>query len=123
MAGRSDWANLIGKSGNPYPFKFYPLNLVLRGFPKFPNEAGVYAFVKEKHNNDTGRSDYDALYVGQAESFEDRLVQGHSHWDCANRHGCNSIGIHAMPKSSLNDREEIEDDIIYGEEPPCDKET
>lgn len=119
MAGRIDYAVLLGKSGKVYPFKFYPLNLVLRGFPKFPDEEGVYTFAKEKHNNDTGRSEYEALYVGQTESFEDRLVETHSHWECAEKHGCNSIGIHAMAESSREDREDIENDIICEQKPPC----
>ena len=121
MAGRIDRATLIGKSGKPYPFKFHPLNIPLRGIPKFRDDSGVYVFAKEKHNNDTGFSEYDAVYVGQTESFEDRLVQTHSHWECANRHGCNSIGILEMPDSSINEREDIETDIISKHDPPCNK--
>ena len=121
MAGRTDYGTFIGKSGKPYPFTFYPLNIPLRGFPNFRNDPGIYVFAKEKHNNVTGRSDYDALYIGQTKSFRDRLVQGHSHWECANRQGCNSIGILVLPDSSRNDREEIENDIIGEEEPPCNK--
>ena len=112
MAGRTDWAALLGESGKAYPFKFYPLNLTLRGFPKFPNEAGVYAFAKKKHDNDIGGPYYDDLYVGQTESFEDRLVEGHSHWECAEKHGCNSIGIHGMPESSLMIEKKLDKDII-----------
>ena len=121
MAGRIDYAVLPGKYRKDYLFKFYPLNLVLRRFPKFPDEEGVYTFAKEKHNNDTGCSEYEALYVGQTESFEDRLVEAHLHWECAKKHECNSIGIYAMAESSRKDREDIENDIICEQDPPCNK--
>ncbi|MCY4403203.1 MAG: GIY-YIG nuclease family protein [Candidatus Poribacteria bacterium] len=121
MAAGPKWGKLLGESGHLYPFKFYALNMVLRGFPKFTDVPGVYTFAKEKHNNITGHPDYDPLYVGETKSFQDRIVETHSHWECADKHGSNYIGIYEMPDSSPDERKAVEDDIIDKYVPPCNK--
>ncbi|MCY4402262.1 MAG: hypothetical protein OXD54_06765 [Candidatus Poribacteria bacterium] len=121
MAKGPETGALTGKSGRRYVFHFHSLNMALRGFPKFSDVPGIYVFAKENHDNISGNSVYDLLYVGETGSFQDRIIETHSAFKCAENRDCNCIGIYEMPTSSRDEREKVEEDVRNKYKPPCNK--
>ena len=107
-----------GKSGQEYTFEVYSDKTEFNSVP------GVYIFCQK---NIIGGG-YDPLYVGQTDSFEQRLNTGiasHKHYDEAINLGMTHIavmvisvfGFIVMEKDKEN-RINIEKDLILGLNPP-----
>lgn len=101
-----------GASGARYEFLLYPI-----GVHFFPN-PGVYIFCKRAPNGD-----YDAVYIGEAESFEERLTHrlaNHHQWPsiCAAR--ATHIAVLHVP-GELALREAIETDLRRLIKTPCNR--
>ena len=76
--------------------------------------AGLYVFVQ--HQVDTqGNPQWYAWYVGQTQSFSDRLPT-HERWPEAVRKGANQI--HARTEEDGLKREALEKELIEAYEPP-----
>lgn len=107
-----------GNSGMYHLFECWPVRSHSGKFPTFPDRPGVYIFAKRIEDNVTENSDYKVLYVGKAESFSKRPVgKKHEKWECATDHGVSHICIH-KEKSDAK-RSNIEIDIYYRHDPPC----
>ena len=94
--------NVAGESGTKYKFSIYSIT------HSFPDSAGVYIFTKRTKKN--SNYSYRYLYVGETNSFEDRL-SSHEKWDKAKEKGMNCVFIRRMSNSSKASRQEVEDDI------------
>ena len=113
----------IGESGKKYLFKCYRMN-PFRDLPNFPHDQGIYIFAEEIHNNVSGFSDYEVLYVGQTDSFKDRPVSDkHEKWKRANSNGANFICIFTKEVPDSLERKRIEKDIIDKYAPMCNKDN
>ena len=120
MAAGPESYVFIGNTKKPYLFKCYRVGSIFRDLPDFPYNQGVYIFAKQFHNNVSGLSDYEVLYVGQTESYKDRPVsEKHEKWEYAHRHGANCICIIAKEVTDTLDRKRIEKDIIDNYTPQC----
>lgn len=76
-----------------------------------PNCSGVYVFLK-KHPL---KPSYDILYIGETESFYNRVyidLEQHKAWNCALRNGITHIAILAVSGTRQN-RVDIETDLKY----------
>ena len=99
-------------------FQCHLVGSLSREFPAFSDSPGVYIFAKEIHDNVTGHPDYKVLYVGKTNSFKYRPVSDeHEEWKCALRHGVSHICI--LDETSTTKRKDIEIDIYYKHDPPC----
>ena len=113
----------FGESGEKYLFKCYRVN-PFRDLPNFPHDQGIYIFAKQFHNNVSGFSDYEVLYVGETDSFKDRPVsEKHEKWEYAHRHEANFICIFTKEISDSLERKSIEDDLIDKYDPICNKDN
>ncbi len=98
-----------GGSGNKYTFELYPVGTEFKPF------SGVYVFSRP-----IGRSNMEALYVGETQSFYDRLnagIENHDGFKSASRAGASHIGL--MRVNYLADRLRIETDLRHGLNPRC----
>lgn len=102
-----------GKSGYQYQFKMYSFGDVL------PHYGGVYIVARPTQNllASLGRA-AEALYVGKAQSFYDRVFTGlesHHKWPEFRACGAQFIGVHIA--STEAERARIELDLIQGLRP------
>lgn len=100
-----------GKSGLSYLFEVYPIG------QQFNPVSGVYVFCKS-----VGVGLYEALYVGEAQSFVDRLNTGlknHDGYKRAATVGANLVGV--MLADGDSNRLSIETDLRHGIDPVCNR--
>lgn len=94
-----------GASGNSYPYGVYGFDT------RWNDKAGNYIFASRANGT------WKATYVGQTESFLDRLPN-HNEIDCARRNGATHVHAHTN-----NGGEEVrkaeEADLIKAHQPPC----
>jgi len=98
-----------GKSGKNYKFELHPLDT------EFKPVSGVYVFARP-----IGRTSAEALYVGQTQSFYDRLNAGihdNDGFERASRAGATHIGV--MRVGYPTERLRIETDLRHGLCPRC----
>ncbi len=98
-----------GKSGQLYTFEAYPIGI------DFKPISGVYIFCRE-----VATSEWEALYVGEAQSFHDRLytgLSGHDGFKRASRVGATHVA--AMPVNGKTNRLRVETDLRHGLNPQC----
>ena len=123
MAAGPENQFFIEESGGKYLFKCYSLN-PFRDLPNFPHDQGIYIFAKEIHNNVSGFSDYEVLYIGETNSFKGRPVsEKHEKWEHAHRLGANRICIFTKEVSDTLERKSIENDLIDKYDPICNKDN
>ena len=102
-----------GKSGQKYDFTVYPIGT------SFNPVSGVYIacrFVPPQI--------YEALYVGETQSFKDRLNTGSANHDglkCAARNGMTHIG--ALVITGDAERLRVETDLRHGLNPSCNRQN
>ena len=108
MATIAEWT---GKSGTRYEFEVYEV-----GTP-FNNVPGVYIACRPL----VSRS-LEALYVGETQSFYDRLNAGLKNHDglrCAARNGMTHIAVRSV--ADYSNRLRVETDLRHGLNPSCNK--
>ena len=98
-----------GASGNNYDFT------ALTGDADLGGGGGVYIFTKRSETTD-GVLSYTPLYIGQTQSFSDRLPN-HEKWACALRNGVDSICI--LRHADEQTRRNIETDLLRNGTPVC----
>ena len=101
-----------GASGRPYDFSIFPIGTECIPYP------GVYIFTRE-----TSPGWWQALYVGESNSFHDRLyarLEDHDGYKRAARAGATHIGLHFTRAS---ERLWIETDLRHGLNPVCNKQS
>ena len=97
-----------GRSGREYEFEVYPPDT------RWSDTPGVYIFARYSAPD---RSWY-ALYIGETESFQDRLTESHEKLPCARRNGMTHIHVH-QNYGGVTVRRAIEEDLIARWNPPC----
>ena len=102
-----------GASGRKHIFEVYTL-----GTETFNDVGGVYIFTKESLNQH-GEKKYHPLYIGQTNSFKDRLTN-HEKWPCAVQNNVNCLCI--LAKENIFSRRAIELDLLSKYNTPCNKE-
>ena len=102
-----------GVSGQKHIFEVYTL-----GTETFNDVGGVYIFTKESFNQH-GEKKYHPLYIGQTNSFKDRLTN-HEKWPCAVQNNVNCLCI--LAKENIFSRRAIELDLLSKYNTPCNKE-
>lgn len=98
-----------GKSGKNYVFGLYPFDT------EFKPVSGIYVFARR-----IGQTGAEALYVGETQSFYDRLNAGihdHDGFERASRAGATHIGV--MRVGYPTERLRIETDLRHGLSPRC----
>lgn len=108
-----DLVNWYGISGQKYTFEVYPLGT------EFFSLSGVYILCTVLPD---GR--YKALYVGETQSFHDRLNAGlydHDGYVSATRYGVSHIGALLVDDSTLRLR--IETDLRHALHPVCNRQN
>ena len=107
-----------GISGMYHLFECSPVRSLSGELPAFPDSPGVYIFAKRIEDSVTENLDYKVLYVGKTESFRKRQVgKKHEKWECASDRGVSHICI--LKEKSDTKRSNIEKDIYYKHDPPC----
>jgi excinuclease UvrABC nuclease subunit len=102
-----------GKSGARYEFETFPVGT------QFNHVSGVYIACRRLI---TGN--FEALYVGEAQSLFDRINSGAANHDglkCAARNGMTHIG--AILVSGNAERLRVETDLRHALNPSCNKQT
>lgn len=102
--------SFVGLSGTKYDFYAYSVG------QEFLAVSGVYAFCK------ASLFSTEALYVGQTESFFNRLNAGLDHHDgfkCARARGVTHIAV--RPVADDAERARVELDLIHGLRPVCNR--
>ncbi|MCY3550468.1 MAG: hypothetical protein OXH39_08390 [Candidatus Poribacteria bacterium] len=115
----------FGESGEKYLFKCHRVN-PFREFGNSLDRPCVYIFAKAIHNNVSGYSDYEVLYVGETESSKNRPVSAkHEKWEWANRNRANYICIldFSDKVDAKSKRKDIEDDLVGHYDPMCNKDN
>ncbi len=110
MANSIEWA---GKSGRKYSFESFPVGT------QFNQVSGVYIACRHLV---TGN--FEALYVGEAQSLDDRLNAGsnnHEGLRCAARKGMTHIA--ALRVNGDAERLRVETDLRHGLNPSCNKQS
>ncbi len=102
MADKCTWT---GASGKEYLYNIYTMDT------DWNDVAGNYIFAKE-----TSPHKWDAVYIGETESFKDRLPN-HNELPCVKRNGGTHIHAHTNQDSQARLAEEA--DIIATGRPPC----
>jgi hypothetical protein len=102
MAATCNWT---GQSGAVYSYTIYPMDT------QWNDVAGNYIFCKE-----TSPSTWSAIYVGQTDSFKNRLPN-HEKLPAAKRLG--ATHIHAHVNTDEKARLKEEQDLIAACKPPC----
>ncbi len=100
----------IGDSGSEYTFASYPKGTV------FNDVGGVYVFTKQYRDRQSVIR-YAPLYIGQTESFSDRLTESHEKWDCAEENGYNTVCVYV--DQDEESRLSIERDLLKNYRTPC----
>lgn len=102
-----------GASGQSYTFETHPIGT------QFNAVSGVYIACKRLISGN-----FEALYVGEAQSLYDRLNAGAANHDglkCAFRNSMSHIG--ALVISGNADRLRIETDLRHGLNPSCNRQS
>lgn len=102
-----------GKSGRDYEFETFPIGT------QFNHVSGVYIACRQLLPGN-----FEALYVGEAQSLVDRLNTGANNHDgikCALRNGATHIG--ALFVSSDTERLRIETDLRHALNPSCNRQN
>ncbi len=94
-----------GKSGTKYQYTIYSMDTTWNDKP------GNYIFTKE-----SSPGSWTALYIGQTESFKDRLPN-HEALPCVRRNG--GTHIHARTNESKQARLDEESDLAANHTTPC----
>lgn len=105
--------NWTGKSGTTYTFQLYDLAATFYAKP------GVYVLCLAVQVGSVTR--FQALYVGEAEAFENRLNAGrgdHDGFKRASKMGVTHIAAMVV-NGGLAKRLEIESDLRHALNPPC----
>lgn len=99
-----------GKSGNWYEFDVYPIG------QEFNPVSGVYIFCRP-----IGDGRFKALYVGETDTFHDRLYTGlkdHHGFKRATVYGVTHVAVRLVATAN---RLIVETDLRHGLNPPCNK--
>lgn len=100
-----------GQSGTQYKFEVYPIG------QEFKPLSGVYVFCRP------GKPGFlEALYVGETQSFYDRLNTGlrnHDGFKSAQRAGATHVAV--MQVANAPQRLRIETDLRHGLNPVCNR--
>ena len=115
----------FGESDEKYLFKCHRVN-PFREFGSSSDRPCVYIFAKAIHNNVSGYSDYEVLYVGETESSKNRPVSDkHEKWEWTSRNGANYICILDVSGKvdTKSKRKDIEDDLVDYYDPMCNKDN
>ncbi len=94
-----------GKSGTKYVYEIYPMDATWK------DVAGNYIFAKE-----SSPGSWTALYIGQTESFKDRLPN-HEALPCVRRNG--GTHVHAHKNEGRQARLDEESDLLANHTTPC----
>lgn len=94
-----------GKSGKKYEYEIYAMDT------SWNDVAGNYIFAKE-----SSPARWQALYIGQTESFADRLPN-HEALPCVRRNG--GTHVHAHTNQDKQARLAEEKDLLASNNPPC----
>ena len=100
-----------GKTGS-YKFEVYPIDTT------FNAVGAVYIFTKRTVDS-TGKGTHTFIYIGQTDSLADR-IPNHEKWPCIKRNNANCICVHL--DNSEQSRRRKEEDLITGNDAPCNKE-
>ena len=99
---KSTWT---GKSGKKYEYETYSMNTTWNDVP------GNYIFAKE-----APPGSWEALYIGQTESFKDRLPN-HEALPCVGQNG--GTHVHARKNEGKQARLDEEADLLANGKTPC----
>ena len=100
-----------GASGRKHVFEAYTL-----GTETFKDVGGVYIFTKETRNQH-GDIKYYPLYIGQTESFRNRLTASHEKWPCAVENNVDCLCV--LVEDNTFSRRAIELDLLSKYNTPC----
>ena len=104
------WA---GKTGQRFEFEVHPIGTL------YKRVSGVYVACRQSISGSL-----EALYVGETQSFYDRLNAGAANHDglkCAARNGMTHIGV--MIVAGNSERLRIETDLRHGLKPSCNRQN
>ena len=104
-----------GASGRKHIFQAYTL-----GTETFNDVGGVYIFTKETRNQH-GDIKYHPLYIGQTESFRNRLTASHEKWPCAVQNSVDCLCV--LVEDNTFSRRAIELDLLSKYNTPCNNGT
>ena len=104
-----------GASGRKHVFQAYTL-----GTETFNDIGGVYIFTREARNQH-GDMKYYPLYIGQTNSFKDRLTTNHEKWPCAIQNDVNCLCV--LVEDNTFSRRAIELDLLSKYNTPCNNGT
>ena len=107
MADKSTW---YGKSGTGYTYNVYDLG------PGWNDVPGNYIFAKTISTKDGPK--WTAIYIGETDSFKNRLGGDHEKWDRALRYGMTHVHAHTG-STSRDVRRREEADLLAICNPPC----
>ena len=102
-----------GASGRKHSFKAYTLETVT-----FGDDGGVYIYTKVA-TNQNGQHIYYPLYIGQTNSFKDRLTKSHETLPCVIQNGANCLCI--LVEQNMFSRRAIELDLLSKYNTPCNR--
>ena len=102
MTDKCTWT---GATGKEYLYDIYPIDT------NWNDVAGNYIFAKE-----TSPHKWDAVYIGETESFKNRLPN-HNELPCVKRNG--GTHLHAHTNQDSKARLDEEADLIATGRPPC----
>lgn len=103
-----------GASGQKHKFQVYTL-----GTKTFNSVGGgVYIFTKQAQNRN-GETRYYPLYIGQTNSFKDRLTTSHERWPCAVQNEVNCLCV--LVEENTFSRKAIELDLLSRYNTPCNR--
>jgi hypothetical protein len=100
-----------GQSGKTYTFETHPIGT------EFNPASGVYIACKR-----SGNLNWDALYVGETQSFHDRLNTGledHDGLKCARRNGATHLGVMIVHGNA--NRLSVETELRHVLDPACNR--
>lgn len=104
-------AVFYGASGNRYDFHVFPLDIPIPSI----NIGGVYIFTRRSVDFQD-RVTFHPLYIGQTNSFTQRLTQNHEVWTVAREDGFNTLCVSVDVNESS--RKSSERDLINNYNPP-----
>ena len=104
-----------GASGRKYIFQAYTLKSKV-----FKDVGGVYIFAREVPNQHRGKNYY-PLYIGQTNSFRNRLTASHEKWPCAVQNNVDCLCV--LVEDNTFSRRAIELDLLSKYNTPCNNGT
>ena len=104
-------ATFSGKKDS-YKFEVYPIDTT------FEAVGAAYIFTKRTVDS-SGKGTHVFIYIGQTDSLADR-IPNHEKWPCIKRNNANCICIHL--DNNEQSRLKKEEDLIAGNNAPCNKE-